>query len=532
MALKLDYTKKDYTSLLEHVKDAVRKEFPQWNDFLDSDIGFAIIKTAVAVADVNHFYLDRQAAEAYLDTAHERANVISQAKSLGYTPRSISPARVIGQFRIAEPYNESIIIPRYTSLTIEGKPYITEEEGTLLAGSTTVEIQCVQGSYYRTTSRTTGEAFFKITLPLNVAEVSVQVEDELWVETPSFILRPTNPNAYRLYEDRTNKVVMFGSLMYTTPPAQSNVIVDGIQTSGAEGNTRYANSPITITSPLYNSLNQNISNLFSASAIGSATGGSDVESIDSIKVVAPGVYSAQNRSVTANDYKYLALTVPGVAEASAWGGELINRYGEAYVCIIAENASTGMESLIELVKAKIEPLRVLSILPKVISAEEVFVDLAFNGSVKRQYMEYGLQSAITTRIQSYFNELKIGDMLQFSDLMAHMQSVEQIDYYMMSHQVWLRGIINAGKLTVSHIKNADYSSVEVWSSDRSARIWQTGDSGQLSVQGQNMVIFGLSDAPDGPCWVSHKTLDVNVLLQPYHKLRVGQVSVTLNKSQA
>jgi len=529
--LRLNYAKKDYASMLEAAKTLIRTEFPEWNDFLDSDIGFAVLKVAIAVADLNNFYLDRQAAEAYLDTASERANVIAQAKALGYTPRSISAARVICQFQLAGAYNENIIIPRYTAITIEGKAFVTEEEGTILAGTTSLQIQCVQGSFYQIQSSATGEPFFKVNAPLNLTEVSVFVNDTEWVETPSFLLAPANRQAYRLYEDRDRKVIMFGSVLYDTPESQDAILVEGIQTDGLNGNTRYANSPVTITAPIYNTLGQNINNLLSATTLGAAVGGSDPEGIDSIKVLAPGVYSTQNRAVTANDYRYLALTVPGVAEASSWGGEIINRYGEAYVCIISNYADTGLESLIELVRAKIEPIKTLSIQLKVIAAEEVFVDIVFTGNVRKQQSEYGLQSVVVNRMQDFMASVKIGDMLQFSDLMNHMQAVSQIDYYMMEHVVWMRGTVNANELVTTRLKNGDYNDIEVWTADKTTRVWKSGDAGAMSLTDQRVTVSPIGVA-SGTYWVRLKTQDVNVLVQPYHKLRLGQVNVSLSKSQA
>ena len=65
-----------------------------------------------------------------------------------------------------------------------------------------------------------------------------------------------------------------------------------------------------------------------------ATGGSNPQSVDSIKFNAPKNFSAQNRAVTANDYKAILLNnAPDLQTISVWGGEKNNPpvYGKVYI---------------------------------------------------------------------------------------------------------------------------------------------------------------------------------------------------------
>lgn len=524
--IKLDYTKKDYGALLEETKIALRAAYPEWTDFLDSDLGFAVVKAAVAVADVNHFYLDRQAAEVYLDTAEERGNVIALAKALGYTPRRLTPARVLVQFQLRAPYFENVVIPQYTSLTIEGKEFITEQEVAILAGSLSATAQCVQGSYYSVVSAGTGAPFYKINVPLSLAEVEVEVGGAIWEETPSFLNKAVDPNRYRLYEDRGRQVVMFGSILYTVPPAQTPITVSGIQTLGAAGNTRYTTAAVKLNSPVYNSLSVDISNLLGASTLGAAVGGSDAETTASIKKLAPGVYSTQQRAVTAADYKYLTLSTPGVTEAEAWGGELIGRYGEVHVSIASTVDGSELDTLIALVQAKLETYKALSIQVVVRAAEDVQLLLSFSGAVHPQFGLSGLNSVVADAVQEYFDTLSIGEEFQFSDLINHLSKVTQLDHYMLNHRVRLSGIVSSGEFLANAVQNPLYTAA-VLKDSLGEVVWEYADGG-LETRGLKVAVSGLS-ADNGVYYLEFDNDSVNCEVQPFHKIRLGQIDINLGR---
>ena len=67
-----------------------------------------------------------------------------------------------------------------------------------------------------------------------------------------------------------------------------------------------------------------------------ASGGADAETLDSIKYNAPFSYTAQNRAVTAADYRTIVPTIyPNVQSISVWGGEYNDPavYGKVYISI-------------------------------------------------------------------------------------------------------------------------------------------------------------------------------------------------------
>ena len=92
MTLKLNYSNRDPDAILADLRAKVPDLTDKWNDFLESDLGYALLQTFVAVSDRSSFYLDREAAEAFLATCERRDSAIAHAKPLGYTPISVSAA--------------------------------------------------------------------------------------------------------------------------------------------------------------------------------------------------------------------------------------------------------------------------------------------------------------------------------------------------------------------------------------------------------------------------------------------------------
>jgi hypothetical protein len=65
-----------------------------------------------------------------------------------------------------------------------------------------------------------------------------------------------------------------------------------------------------------------------------ASGGENIESVESIKKYAPRIYASQNRALTANDYETLipAKIYPETESISVFGGEELipPQYGKGF----------------------------------------------------------------------------------------------------------------------------------------------------------------------------------------------------------
>jgi hypothetical protein len=91
----ISYIGKDFGQFKKNLIDFTKQYFPNtYTDFSDASPGMLFIELASYVGDVLSFYADSNLRESFLNQAVEQANIYDLAKSLGYKPKTSSPALV------------------------------------------------------------------------------------------------------------------------------------------------------------------------------------------------------------------------------------------------------------------------------------------------------------------------------------------------------------------------------------------------------------------------------------------------------
>jgi hypothetical protein len=107
-----------------------------------------------------------------------------------------------------------------------------------------------------------------------------------------------------------------------------------------------------------------------------ATGGADRETINQIKFNAPKSYEAQNRVVTADDYKTLMLQQSTVESCVVWGGEDNDppTYGKVFIAVkpTVGDVLTATEKL-NLINSVINPKKVLTVSTEIVDPEYTYI---------------------------------------------------------------------------------------------------------------------------------------------------------------
>jgi len=115
--------------------------------------------------------------------------------------------------------------------------------------------------------------------------------------------------------------ILFGdNILGKRPSNNSRIEVSYIVTNGTSGNgaSNFTFSGRLVDNNLFD-VTSGISLLITESP---SQNGDEIESIDSIKYLAPRIYASQFRAVTSNDYKGLIPYIyPNVDSVTAYGGE-------------------------------------------------------------------------------------------------------------------------------------------------------------------------------------------------------------------
>jgi len=389
MANKLDISQLDF----DGIKDNLKTFLSQQDEFTDYDFEGSGMNILLDVLAYNTHYLgynaNMLANEMYLDSADQRSSVVSLAKQVGYTPRSASSSKATIDVVVNNASGASLILARGTKFTstVDGTNYSFVSNGN-------VSISPVDGVYkfsnliiyegtylnykYTATTSDTDQRFIIPNDNVDTTTLTVKIQES---DSDSTI------NTYKLASgitgiDSTSKVyflqeiengryeVYFGDDVLGQSIKDGNIVIlDYVSCNRDESNGA---SEFALSGTVGGFSNVTIT------TINSAFGGDDPETIKSIKYNAPRDYSAQDRAVTAEDYKVLVKSIYANAQSvQVYGGEdaAIPDYGKVYISIKAKSGSNLTEATKVSLVQSLKSFAVASVTPVIIDPEITFIIL-------------------------------------------------------------------------------------------------------------------------------------------------------------
>jgi phage-related baseplate assembly protein len=274
------------------------------------------------MGDILHYYVDRAAGEAFLDTATQKESILALANLFDYTPRTRTPARVT--VYVGNSSSSSVVIPAGTLFIGEGSDanyeFYSTSNVTVDAGQTG-SIQVFEGVQYpeeTLTNSATGQVGQSYTISNSqVIPSSVRVfvyEDgenpTEWTRVQNVNALPTNVSGFSVYTTTEGFTsVRFGNRVSgRVPPVGVRITVSYNTTNGQAANIAQ------------NAILGFKFNTFDGVAVTGSTpgiGGSDGESLESIKRSIKAAIQTQSRAVTLQDYVDLSLQLEGVYKSVA-----------------------------------------------------------------------------------------------------------------------------------------------------------------------------------------------------------------------
>ena len=342
----------------------------------------------------NAFYTNMVGNEMFLDTATRRSSVISHAKMLGYTPTSKSCSTAIVDITVLglDTSVRSFVLPKYTKFLsdkLDGKnfTFVTTREYFINNDSYSLYIPGItlkQGEpiTYRYTYNTNNvESKFKIpdaNIDLDTLEIFVQksgtdlrveafhkYDDVLDIgpESKVYFIQESLDGNYEVYfgNNIIGKALDGGNLV-----VMSYITTDGTDANGIESFT-LIDGPIAT----YDSLG--------VYTIQPSFVGSDKESIDSIKYMAPKTYSSQGRAVTNADYVALLRRNKNkfpIDIVNVWSGEENNPpvYGKVFIAVKPISGFTLTESQKNIIIEDIvKPMSLVTVEPELVDVDYTFL---------------------------------------------------------------------------------------------------------------------------------------------------------------
>jgi hypothetical protein len=390
-----------------------------------------IIDVLAYVTHINSMNANFALNETFLDTSQLRSSVVSHAKLLGYTPRSISPSTAVINMTMnydatATPlWNHDgtntplpLSMPRGTkfSTNIDGVTYPMFASDTTTinfdSGWNFSNIKLEQGTLASINYTYQNNVFESYVIPatnVNTAAIKVTVTDSQSTSASKVYSINTNvvnldgtSEVYFLEEGRDGYYeIKFGDNIIGKRPGNGNTIT--VEYASIPSGT-HVNGATTFT--MTDSLNGNSDETITL--VTRATGGASRESLEAIKFNAPLAHISQNRAVTPDDYKAIIKSEFADLEAVAvWGGEDndVPDYGKVYVSIKPLSAEVLTDEQKTTIKNQIlKPKNVVSITPVLVDPEYTYIDLEvffkFNPN-KATVTASGLATSIRNTLVAY-----------------------------------------------------------------------------------------------------------------------------------
>tara|TARA_B100000131_G_scaffold323027_1_gene379332 strand:- start:2911 stop:4845 length:1935 start_codon:yes stop_codon:yes gene_type:complete len=435
MAVK-NVTELDFDTIKTNLKEHLKNQ----TEFADYDFEASGISQLVDLLAYNTHYnavlAHMVSNEAFIDSAVKRNSVVSIAKTMGYTPRSARSAKAVIDLTIVpDPAFVS------TSLTLtKDKVFTSNVNGRnfnfLPDKDYTVDKSIVDGvSAFRFTNITLVEGTRVTTSEVinstnrsgpvilpndNVDTTTLSVR----VQTSSTNLNATpfalseqitgvsSTSSIYYLEERTDGYyqVVFGDGVLGKQLDVGNIVIcEYILGNATKGNgARKFSPPSSITGSAENLTGKTVS---------AATGGFELENINSIRFNAPRFNSAKGRVVTSTDYETaIKQSNPNIKSVTVWGGEdnVPPVYGKVYISLQPQTGFviTDTEKN-EITNNVIKPKLPVSLVTEFVDAETLFI--GFNIAVtydpkltteSSDAIKTKVLNQITTHFDSNVNELK------------------------------------------------------------------------------------------------------------------------------
>ena len=443
----------DFTDIKSTLKEYLRAE----TDFTDYDFEGSTLSQLLDVLAYNTYYTafntNMVVNELFLDSASLRDNVVSLAKQLGYSPKSITASKANISFGVSIPNNA----PQFVILK-EGTGFLTNYDETTyqfvvtkdfraeVANNVAVfnNVEVVEGTLVTTNttfqSGIKGQKFLIENSGADVNTLTVRIYEtansSLFEEfkIADNILDPTISGKSPIYFVNEiadeNYEVVFGDGIIGKKLTNGNVV----QMSYVVTHGKDVNGAKTFTfGGVLNDGNTNLSvphNVINITTLEKAYGGEDIESIAKIKYLAPKFFSSQNRAVTSSDYEVIVRNVyPAISDIIVFGGEeqVPPDYGKVFLSIKPSDASFLSAYTKQQIQKDLKKYSVGSIRPVLVDPSILYVEMDSNIYFDGTKTELLPQQVASNAAQAITEYLKTSQTEKFNGKFRYSKFISVID---------------------------------------------------------------------------------------------------------
>ena len=421
------------------IKTALKEYLSAQTEFTDYNFEGSALSQLLDVLAYNTYYTafntNMVVNELFLDSATLRDNVVSLAKQLGYSPKSIASPKAVLNFNV----NFTGSSPSSVTLK-EGSGFISNYENTIyrFIARTDIRAEVVNGTASFTnvdlyegsliSTRTTVNNTLK-NQRYRIENASVDIDTlrvrvyqsqnssvyseyklannilDVGAEDKIFFVNEMEDEVYELFfgDGVLGKKLEDGEVVEI-----SYVVTNGPTTNGARqfnfNGVLYDQNQTPLTIPF---------SVTGVTTVQAATGGAEIESISKIKFNAPKFFGTQNRAVTSTDYSAIVRNLyPAVADIIVFGGEDQEppAYGKVFIAIKPTNAASLSSYTKSELSKELKKYTVASIKPEFIDASILYIEIdssIYYDGAKTKMIPAEVGAKVASGVREYLEESSI-----------------------------------------------------------------------------------------------------------------------------
>jgi hypothetical protein len=391
-----DYNQRTAEQIAETLRAVLPNAVPEIS-FDEADPLYRSLIVFAWMTEMLHYYIDNTARESLIDSAELFPSVVRGARGVGYRVRGSVPHQALLTFTLSANAPSDVLIPQNTIVeTVEGVPYRTIADATIVTGSTATSITAVQetlfsGQLLGITDGTAGQILL-ISESLVDGSVVLTIGAETYtpVETFFYSLPADTHFIQGVNADGVNEILLGDGVNGKLPTAGQNIEASYALTKGADGYAR-AN---TITD-IISTITLPPALLIACTNPLASSGGGNRQSVAEIKRGVNALVRTTNTAVSRETYIWLGYLIPGVEKVGVFYefGSIVD------VFVLPKGGGLATPLLLSQVEAFYETRRMILTRVRASSAGEVRVLLTLNITLKPNGVRVLVEQSILATLQ-------------------------------------------------------------------------------------------------------------------------------------
>jgi hypothetical protein len=458
---RLNYTQRDFNTIVEEIRNIVPAQIPEWNDFVNSNVGSMIIDIFAAFSDLAGFYVDRQAAECYVGTCISMDSMTRLLQLINYQVRTLTPGYITLQITAAL-QGADLIIPAYSIFTTSDGTikFVTLQDATILnnygsTGSTAtinangivtnyIQVVARQGYLYTDSFVSDGSADQIFVLSqTNIGDITqtgfliVEVSSTDWslADLNSFVGYASTDEVYCYQvisnQEQLSVQIEFGdNVEGMIPPPSTPIAISYLITAG--------NTVTVITGQVNKTLStfqDNLGNTIAPQIVNLSPmyGAAPQDTVNQARANYPAAFKTLGRAVTVTDFLSQAEAFAGVLQAAAFDvndDPTIPFYEvDIYVVPTTGTSSSALNSTLQ---AYLSSIATVDKIVLVNSPTTVVFNVAATITIYASYNLTSVYNQVVAAVTAFFaitsnGTIQIGTSIPLSQLSAVMQNIAGVN---------------------------------------------------------------------------------------------------------